>query len=145
VVVSDGQKGGAAATVRAAGGVITRDGPHGAEILLVHRPRYDDWSLPKGKAEPGESDEACALREVEEETSLECALGEEVAVTHYVDARGRPKQVRYFAMTPRAGSEASPRNEVDAVRWLSPERASETLSYKRDRDIVARLVQRSSS
>jgi 8-oxo-dGTP diphosphatase len=136
---------GVTATVRAAGGVITRDGPGGAEILLVHRPRYDDWSLPKGKADPGESDEACALREIEEETSLVCEVGDEVAVTHYADSRGRPKQVRYFAMTPRAGSEASPRNEVDAVRWLSPERAIEMLSYGRDREIVARLMQESRS
>jgi 8-oxo-dGTP diphosphatase len=135
----------AAATVRAAGGVVTRDGPDGPEILLVHRPRYDDWSLPKGKAEPGESDEACALREVEEETSLVCELGQEVAVTHYVDSRGRPKYVRYFAMTPRAGSEASPRNEVDSVRWVALERAIEMLSYARDRAIVARLAERSSS
>jgi 8-oxo-dGTP diphosphatase len=129
--------------VRAAGGVITRAGPEGSELLLVHRARYDDWSLPKGKAEPGESDEACALREVEEETSLVCDLGEEVAVTRYVDGRGRPKIVRYFAMTPRAGSDASPRNEVDAVRWVSAARAIEMLSYGRDRDLVARLAERS--
>jgi 8-oxo-dGTP pyrophosphatase MutT (NUDIX family) len=130
--------------VRAAGGVITRPGPDGSELLLVHRARYDDWSLPKGKAERGESDEACALREVEEETCLVCELGEEVAVTSYLDARGRPKRVRYFAMTPRAGSDASPCNEVDAVRWVSPERAIEMLSYARDREIVARLAERSS-
>jgi 8-oxo-dGTP diphosphatase len=128
------------ATVRAAGGVITRNAADGAELLLVHRPRYDDWSLPKGKAEPDESDEACALREVEEETSLVCDLGDEIAVTSYVDGRGRPKRVRYFAMTPRAGSEASPRNEVDAVRWVRPARAIEMLSYDRDREIVARLA-----
>jgi 8-oxo-dGTP pyrophosphatase MutT (NUDIX family) len=132
-------------TVRAAGGVIVREGPSGTEMLLVHRPRYDDWSLPKGKAEPDESDEACALREVEEEASLVCDLGEEVAVTHYRDARGRPKRVRYFAMTPRAGSEAAPRNEVDDVRWVSPERATEMLSYGRDREIVARFAERSTS
>jgi 8-oxo-dGTP diphosphatase len=128
------------ATVRAAGGVITRNAADGAELLLVHRPRYDDWSLPKGKAEPDESDEACALREVEEETSLVCDLGDEIAVTSYVDGRGRPKRVRYFAMTPRAGSEASPRNEVDAVRWVRPALAIEMLSYDRDREIVARLA-----
>lgn len=128
----------ATGTVRAAGGVITREGTDGTEILLVHRPRYDDWTLPKGKAKSGESDEECALREVEEETSLVCDLGEEVAVTSYV-VRGRPKRVRYFAMTLRPGSEASPRNEVDAVRWVSPTRAVEALTYARDRNIVARL------
>jgi 8-oxo-dGTP diphosphatase len=130
--------------VRAAGGLITREGSDGAEILLVHRPRYDDWTLPKGKAKTGEPDEACALREVEEETSLVCDLGDEVAVTDYV-VRGAPKRVRYFAMTPRPGSEAAPRNEVDAVRWVSSQRAIEMLSYERDRKIVARLAERSAS
>jgi 8-oxo-dGTP diphosphatase len=132
-----------AGLVRAAGGIVTRAGDGGApEILVVHRPRYDDWSLPKGKAEDGESDEACALREVEEETGLACTLGEEVAVTRYTDARGRPKRVRYFAMTPRDGAEAAPRNEIDAVRWLQYARAIERLSYERDRDLVARLAAR---
>jgi 8-oxo-dGTP pyrophosphatase MutT (NUDIX family) len=128
--------------VRAAGGVITRAGRDCAEILLVHRPRYDDWTLPKGKAEPGESDEDCAVREVEEETGLLCELGREVAVSEYEDAAGRPKRVRYFAMTPREGAEAVPRNEVDDVRWLPRERALETLSYDRDRKIVEGLAAR---
>lgn len=130
-----------AAVVQAAGGIVTRSGPNGeTEVLLVHRPRYDDWSLPKGKAEPGESDEACALREVEEETSLICELHGEVAVTRYSDPKGRPKRVRYFAMTPRAGSVAAPRNEVDVVSWLSPDRALETLTYERDKDVIARFT-----
>ena len=127
--------------VRAAGGVVTRTGPDGAvELLLVHRPRYDDWTLPKGKAEADESDEACALREVEEEASLVCDLGEEVAVTEYRDSKGRPKRVRYFAMTPRGGSEAAPRNEIDVVRWLPLAEAVEMLSYERDRRLVAGLA-----
>ena len=126
--------------VCAAGGVVTRTaGGGGLELLIVRRPRYGDWSLPKGKAEPGESDEECALREVEEETSLVCTLGDEAAVTRYEDARGRPKRVRYFWMTPDDGSEASPQNEVDAVRWVTLEGALEALSYARDREVVARL------
>jgi len=125
--------------VRAAGGVVTRTRDRGLEILLVHRPRYDDWTLPKGKVEPGESDEECALREVEEETSLVCTLGDEVAVSSYEDARGRPKRVRYFWMTPEDGSEASAQNEVDAVRWLTHDDALEELSYARDREVVRRL------
>jgi 8-oxo-dGTP pyrophosphatase MutT (NUDIX family) len=64
------------------------------EVLLVHRPRYGDWSLPKGKAKRGETDEECALREVEEETGLRCALGRELASTEYLDRRDRPKVVR---------------------------------------------------
>jgi 8-oxo-dGTP pyrophosphatase MutT (NUDIX family) len=125
--------------VRAAGGVVVREDGGAREVVVVHRPAYDDWTLPKGKAKTGEPDEACALREVEEETSLVCDLGDEVAVTDYV-VRGAPKRVRYFAMTPRTGSEASPRNEVDDVRWVTPERAIEMLSYDRDREIVARLA-----
>ena len=61
-------------TIRASGGVVLRDGPNGPEVLVVHRPRYDDWSLPKGKREPGETDEQCAVREVEEETGVRCSL-----------------------------------------------------------------------
>jgi 8-oxo-dGTP pyrophosphatase MutT (NUDIX family) len=127
--------------VRAAGGVITRPGPDGEpELLLVHRAKYDDWTLPKGKAEPGESDEECALREIEEETGLVCELGEEVGVTEYEDASGRPKRVRYFAMT-APGQQAGPHNEIDAVRGLSRKRALGTLSYVRDVKIVERAAQ----
>lgn len=127
--------------VRAAGGLVTRTGEKGEpEVLLVRRPRYGDWSLPKGKAEPGESDEECAVREVEEETGLACELGAEVAVTEYVDGSGRPKRVRYFAMTPRAGAEARPRNEVDTVQWVSPSGAVELLTYERDQELVSRLL-----
>ena len=126
--------------VRAAGGVVARTLPGGdPEILLVHRPRYDDWTLPKGKALPGETDEECALREVEEETGLVCELGPQLAVSSYLDGAGRPKEVRYFAMTPPAGAQAAPHNEVDDVRWLTRERALRTLSYPRDVEIVERL------
>src|SRR5206468_3522769 len=80
--------------IRAAGGVVVKGRGDHAEILLVHRPRYDDWSLPKGKALPGESDEACAIREVKEETGLACELVAELPSTTYRDASGRPKRVR---------------------------------------------------
>lgn len=127
--------------VRAAGGVIVRPGPGGrAEILVVHRPLYDDWTLPKGKCNRGESDEACALREVEEETSLVCELGNEVAVVEYEDGAGRPKRVRYFAMTPVEGAEAAADNEVDTVRWLTPQNALGTLTYGRDAEVVKRAL-----
>jgi 8-oxo-dGTP diphosphatase len=126
--------------VRAAGGVILRSGDDGdAELLAVHRPRYDDWTLPKGKCYPGEADEACALREVEEETGLACKLGDEVAVVGYEDAAGRPKRVRYFAMTPRPGAVAAAQNEVDAVRWLTRD-AVHMLSYGRDVEIAKRAL-----
>lgn len=127
-------------SVLAAGGVITRIGPSGEpELLLVHRPKYDDWTLPKGKSKPGESAEACAVREVEEETGLVCELGPEVAVSEYEDAAGRPKRVHYFAMTPRQGAEAAADNEIDEVRWLTRDAALDTLSYERDKEIVERL------
>jgi 8-oxo-dGTP pyrophosphatase MutT (NUDIX family) len=90
--------------VRAAGGLVTRPATGGGvEVLVVHRPRYDDWSLPKGKAEPGESDEDAALREVEEETGYRCTLGTELPTVHYEDRRGRQKQVRFWRMTAGSG------------------------------------------
>lgn len=117
--------------VRASGGVVTRRRDGQLEVLLVHRPRYDDWTLPKGKLLPGESDEEGALREVEEETGLLCELGPELVSTEYMDSRGRPKTVRYWAMRPLSGS-FEPHDEVDAVRWLTLDRARALLSYDRD-------------
>jgi 8-oxo-dGTP diphosphatase len=124
-------------TVRAAGGVVWRRTAAGdVEILLVHRQGREDWTLPKGKVEPGESDEVCARREVEEETSLSCALGPEVGFVTYRDQRGRPKSVRYWGMEAVAG-EAAPRNEVDAVRWVPLSAAASALTYPRDRELLA--------
>jgi 8-oxo-dGTP pyrophosphatase MutT (NUDIX family) len=125
-------------TVRAAGGVVVRPGEGSPAVLLVHRPRYDDWSFPKGKAEPGESDEDCALREVEEETTLRCTLGRELPTTSYVDGRGRPKRVRWWLMQP-VGGEAAPAHEVDEVRWVEAHEAVRLLTYARDRDLLAAL------
>ena len=95
----------AVSLVRAAGGVVLRRGPAGElETLLVHRPRYDDWTLPKGKLLPGEAEEDAALREVEEETGLACEIEGELASVEYTDSRGRPKRVRYYVMRPCSGS-----------------------------------------
>ena len=126
--------------VYAAGGVVWRLGSSGdVEVLLVHRPKYEDWSLPKGKRDPGETDEQCALREVEEETGLVCTLGPELTTTEYVDRKGRPKIVRYWVMTVVDGS-FTPTEEVDEIRWLSIERATRLLSYERDAAVLDAFV-----
>ncbi len=126
--------------VRAAGGIVSRRrGDGGLEILVVHRPRYDDWTFPKGKAEAGEGDEACALREVREETLLRCTLGRELGTVRYTDARGRPKTVRYWEMRPEGG-EAAPGDGVDRVRWVAPADAASLLTHDRERELLAALA-----
>jgi 8-oxo-(d)GTP phosphatase len=121
--------------VRAAGGVVRRVGPRGVEVLLVHRPRYDDWTFPKGKAHPDESDEATALREVEEETGLHAHLGVALPSTHYRDSRGRDKVVRYWTMRPDSGSFKRHR-EVDEIEWIPVADAASKLSYERDVEVL---------
>ena len=123
-------------TVRAAGGVVVRHRDDGvAEILLVHRPAYDDWSFPKGKCEDGESEEEAAVREVEEETGLRCRLERELTTMRYRDGRGRPKTVRYWLMAPLGGQLAAA-NEVDDARFVAVDEARARLTYARDRELV---------
>ena len=126
-------------TVRAAGGLVVRHGADGAEVLLVHRPAYDDWSFPKGKLEPDESEEDAAVREVEEETGLRCRLQRELATTRYRDARGRSKTVRYWLMTPVAGVLAAA-NEIDDARFVPIAEAPGLLTYERDRELLDHLA-----
>lgn len=127
-------------TVRAAGGVVFRRGDDGAtQVLIIHRPAYDDWTFPKGKCENGETEEDAAIREVEEETGLRCRLGRELATTRYVDGHGRPKTVRYWLVTP-VGGRLEPNHEVDAARYVELEQAAQLLTYERDRELLSRLA-----
>lgn len=129
-------------TVRAAGGVISRPSPNGGtEVLVVHRPRYDDWSFPKGKLENGESELECAIREVREETGLLCEPGGELPGTAYTDRRGRPKTVRYWNMKVVSGT-FKPNSEVDEARWVSFSDAARLLSYEHDLLMLEELMVR---
>ena len=127
--------------VRAAGGIVRRAQAleDDATVLLVHRPRYDDWTFPKGKNETGERDEDAALREVEEETGLRCELGDPAGETRYEDSKGRPKVVRYWVMTPKHDHTFTPNREVDDVRWCTRREAGMLLTYAHDRQLLAEL------
>jgi 8-oxo-dGTP diphosphatase len=129
---------GAIPQVRAAGGLVVRMGDDEPQVAVIHRPRYDDWSLPKGKLHPGEDWEAGALREVREETGFDCELGEELESTSYLDRKGRRKLVRYWLMLP-LGGEFEPGDEADELRWLTPAEAERLLTYEHDRELVSAL------
>ena len=119
--------------VHAAGGVVV-DGD--GRVAVVHRPRYDDWSLPKGKLDPGEDFEQAAIREVEEETGIRAELVRELPNARYEDSKGRPKLVRYWEMRALGKGEFTPNEETDELRWLSPDEAAGLLTYDRDRELV---------
>jgi 8-oxo-dGTP diphosphatase len=134
--------------VRAAGGLVWRatfvaddgDEPRaGVEIVVVHRPRYDDWSFPKGKLDKGESFEEAAVREVAEETGLVCELGDELPSTWYVDGKGRLKLVRYWAMRVTGIEPWSANDEIDRRRWVTLDEAAATLTYDHDRVLLDEL------
>ena len=118
--------------VLAAGGVVIRGAPGARETLVVHRPRYDDWTHPKGKLDAGESFEDGAGREVREETGWGCEPGPELPSVGYTDALGRPKRVRYWVMHPVTDHGFTPGDEVDEIRWVSTDEARVLLSYPRD-------------
>ncbi|MCC8455569.1 NUDIX hydrolase [Streptomyces rochei] len=127
-------------TVRAAGCVLWRRSPRspGLEICLVHRPKYDDWSHPKGKLERGEDPLAGALREVAEETGYAAAPGAELPTVRYL-SDGRPKEVRYWAAAATTGAFA-PSDEVDRILWLAPDEARARLTRPLDRPLVDALL-----
>ncbi|NUP44178.1 MAG: NUDIX hydrolase [Streptomyces sp.] len=130
--------------IRAAGCVLWRRSPRdgGPEIALVHRPRYDDWSHPKGKLKRGEEPLQGAVREVLEETGVVCVPGAALPTVRYL-AKGRPKEVRYWAAEPAGADGADgtdedfvPNDEVDRLVWLPPDEACERLTYERDRELI---------
>ena len=125
--------------IRAAGGIVHRQNGDATEVLVVHRPRYADWSLPKGKLDPGETPEQAALREVEEETGCRCRLGDHVGKNEYRDRHGRSKRVDWWLMEPIEG-EFAPNDEVDEVRWVTPADAMSLLTYDFDRELVERIA-----
>lgn len=118
--------------VTAAGGVILHEG----RVCVIHRPRYEDWSLPKGKLEAGEEWEAAAVREVLEETGLDATCEQELTPHEYVDRKGRPKIVRWWRMHVDAVAPFVLNDEVDERRFVTPEEAERLLAYEHDRALV---------
>ncbi|CAM5342555.1 MULTISPECIES: NUDIX hydrolase [Streptomyces] len=137
---SRGDRGADTGKILAAGCVLWRRSPHGGglEIALVHRPRYDDWSHPKGKLKPGEDALHGAVREVVEETGMGCAPGAALPTLHYM-AKGRPKEVRYWAAEAVDDETFVPNREVDRLLWLPPDAARLRLSYDHDRTLIDAL------
>jgi 8-oxo-dGTP pyrophosphatase MutT (NUDIX family)/phosphohistidine phosphatase SixA len=126
--------------ILSAGAVLWRPDAHGIELLLVHRPKYDDWSLPKGKREPGEHVLLTAAREVLEETSVRPVFGPRLRTVEYL-AHGRPKQVDYWSALSTA-DEAAASHEIDAVSWLPLPQALGRLTYPHDADVIGSLQPR---
>ncbi|MFF0814329.1 NUDIX domain-containing protein [Rhodococcus sp. NPDC003318] len=132
------------ASIFAAGAVLWRKAPgnpYEIEIALIHRPKYDDWSLPKGKLDPGEIPVVAAVREVEEETGLQVQLGRHVArISYEVPGHRKRKRVDYWAAEARGG-EFVPNAEVDEMRWLPPDEVPDALSYRMDVRVITRFLE----
>lgn len=126
-------------TVHAAGAVLWREHAGRTEVAVVHRPRYDDWSLPKGKVDPGESHPATAVREIREETGFQSRLGRRLAVISYPMDDGAIKRVVYWAAGVGEG-EFTANDEVDQLLWLPPKDAMTQLQYRQDRKVLRRFT-----
>jgi 8-oxo-dGTP diphosphatase len=139
------------AKIRAAGALLWRPAEQGPEVALVHRPRYDDWSFPKGKSLPGEHVLITAVREVREETGVQIALGRRLSTAHYL-SNGRPKQVEYWVARPAAAdgpghpsdpaepAPFAPNEEVDRLTWLPLTAAGDRLSYPHDKEVLSEFA-----
>jgi 8-oxo-dGTP pyrophosphatase MutT (NUDIX family) len=124
------------ADVEAAGGVILRESKAGKlQVAVIHRPRYGDWSMPKGKLEKGETFKEAAVREVEEETGFRCKAVEELSPVTYKVGKSRLKLVRFWLMRVKRGKFV-PNEEVDELRWLTPSKARDLLSYEYDCELL---------
>jgi 8-oxo-dGTP pyrophosphatase MutT (NUDIX family) len=123
--------------IRAAGGIVHRRNGDATEVLVVHRPRYQDWSLPKGKVDPGETLEQTALREVQEETGVRATLGPHVGSNDYRDRHGRSKRVDWYLMDPIDG-DFEPNDEVDEIRWVAVDQVRELLTHDDDYALIER-------
>ncbi|MBU0513007.1 MAG: NUDIX hydrolase [Chloroflexi bacterium] len=121
--------------IEAAGGLLWNKTPKGRKLALIHREGYDDWTLPKGKREPGESWQETALREVWEETGCQAQLESFAGSTAYV-VEGVAKVVLFWNMTPEEGCKFEPNPEVDKMEWLSPKKALKRMSYEGEREVV---------
>lgn len=129
------------AEIKAAGGVIVRGAKKGPKVLLIHRPRYNDWSFPKGKLEPGEKFKHAAAREVLEETGFVCKLHKpSLPALTYRDRNNRTKEVRYWLMTVLSGT-FEPNDEVDLIAWVRWDKVLERLTYTKDRAFFAELLE----
>jgi 8-oxo-dGTP diphosphatase len=129
------------AVVLAAGGAVFRRNQNdtGYEVVLVHRPRYDDWSWPKGKCEPGESLDACAVREVSEETGVLTTIGPILCVLNYRDQLNRPKRVTYFVLKIASIREHQADEEVDAIAWIGLDDVNQWLTTSADTTVTHAL------
>ncbi|MFV2178456.1 NUDIX domain-containing protein [Actinomadura sp. LOL_016] len=123
-------------SIHAAGALLWRDGP---EFAVIHRPRYDDWSLPKGKVDPGEHVLRAAVREVEEETGIVPRLGRRLPTCTYA-LGDRTKRVDWWAARPVADAAFVPNDEVDRIEWLPADRAAGRLSYRHDVELLEEFV-----
>lgn len=128
----------------AAGGVVLERTNNQVRVVLIHRPKYDDWSLPKGKAEPGESISQTALREVREETGLECRIVSDLEPVRYSYQTGKgaivPKVVHYFLMERIGGRLEAPGREADAAEWCDVTEAARRLTYEHDRELLQQAL-----
>ncbi|MGB8860107.1 MAG: NUDIX hydrolase [Ilumatobacteraceae bacterium] len=126
--------------IEGAGGVVWRTVSSSyPEVLVVHRARQRDWSLPKGKLRRQETAMECALREVHEETGFRCTVHAELSEARFLDRKGRPRRVRYWSMQATSGY-FRPSREVDEARWLPWDRLGRVLSYEYDLSVVASLL-----